>query len=56
MRKEYARAAAFYANRLERAQGSPRVAAVERWAAQYRRSAAKCRQLGEVIRGEREAA
>ena len=56
LRDEYARAAALYAYRIERAQASAQVGAVARWAAEYRRSSAKCRVLGELIRGEREAA
>jgi hypothetical protein len=56
LRDEYARAAALYAYRIERARARAQVAAVARWAAEYRRSAAKCRMLGELIRGEREAA
>ena len=56
LRDEYARAAALYAYRIERARASAEVGAVARWAAEYRRSSAKCRVLGELIRGEREAA
>lgn len=56
LRDEYARAAAFYAYRLERARASAQVGAVARWAAEYRRSSAKCRALGELIRGGGEAA
>ena len=56
LRGEYARAAALYAYRIERARASAQVGAVARWAAEYRRSTAKCRVLGEIIRVEREAA
>ena len=56
LREKCARAAALYAYRIERARGSARIDAVPRWMADYRRSAAKCRLLGEIIRGEREAA
>jgi hypothetical protein len=55
LRGEYARAAAVYAYRIERARTSTQVGAVARWAAGYRRSTANCRLLGEIIRGEREA-
>ena len=54
LRDEYARAAALYAYRIERARASAQVGVVARWAAGYRRSTAKCRLLGEIIRGERE--
>jgi hypothetical protein len=54
LRAEYARAAALYAFRIERARATARVGAVARWTAEYRRSAARCRALGEIIRGERE--
>jgi hypothetical protein len=55
LRDEYARAAALYAYRIERARASARAGSVAYWAAEYRRSTAKCRVLGEIIRGEREA-
>ena len=55
LRDEYARAAALYAYRIERARASARVGAVAHWTAEYRRSAARCRALGEIIRGDREA-
>ena len=55
LRDQYARAAALYAYRIERCRPSARVGAVARWTAGYRRSAARCRVLGEIIRGEREA-
>ena len=55
LRDEYARAAALYAYRIERSRASARVGAVAHWTAEYRRSAARCRVLGEIIRGEREA-
>jgi hypothetical protein len=55
LRGEYARAAALYAYRIERARSTARVAELARWTAEYRRLAARCRVLGEVIRGERDA-
>ena len=55
LRDEYARTAALYAYRIESARASDRVGAVARWTAEYRRAAARCRVLGEIIRGEREA-
>jgi hypothetical protein len=55
LRDEYARAAAFYAYRIERDRASAQVGVVARWGAEYRRSTAKCRLLGEIIRGDREA-
>ena len=56
LRDEYARAAALYAYRIERARATAQVGPIARWAAEYRYSTAKCRVLGEIIRGEREAA
>jgi hypothetical protein len=56
IRAEEAIAAALCANRVERARSTARSAAVARWTDEYRRSAARCRQLGEMIRSEREAA
>jgi hypothetical protein len=53
LRDEYARAAAVYAYRIERARASGRLDAVAHWTDEYRRSAARCRALGEIIRGER---
>ena len=54
VRAEHARAAQFYANRAQQARGSVRYGAVARWTDEYRRSAARCRLLGEMIRRERE--
>jgi hypothetical protein len=54
LRDEYARAAALYAYRIERARGRARVGEMARWTAEYRRSTAACRVLGEIIRGQRE--
>jgi hypothetical protein len=54
LRDENARAAALYAYRIERARARARVGAVAHWTAEYRRSAARCRVLGEIIRGERD--
>jgi hypothetical protein len=56
VRAEHARAAAFYANRVEQARAGARYSAVARWTTEYRRSAARCRVLGEMIRNERQAA
>jgi hypothetical protein len=56
VRAEHARAAAFYAKRVEQARAAGRYGAVTRWTTEYRRSAARCRLLGEMIRSEREAA
>jgi hypothetical protein len=52
LRDEYARAAALYAYRIERARARARVAEVAHWTAAYRRSTARCRVLGEIIRGQ----
>jgi hypothetical protein len=56
VRAENAVAAALYANRAERARATARHGAMARWTAEYRRSAARCRRLGQIIRSEREAA
>jgi hypothetical protein len=56
IRAEHARAAAFYANRVEHARASARRGDVAQWTANYRRSVARCRIVGEMIRSEREAA
>lgn len=56
IRAEHAMAAAHYANHVERARATARYAAMARYTDQYRRSAASCRRLGEIIRSEREAA
>ena len=55
LRDEYARTAALYAYRIETAPGTAPTGAVARWMTQYRRSAASCRVLGQIVRGEREA-
>jgi hypothetical protein len=55
-RAEQAIAAARYANRVEQARAAARHRAMARWTAEYRRSAARCRRLGEIIRNDREAA
>lgn len=54
LRNDYARAAAMYANRIERSGARARVGEVAQWTAEYRRSTARCRVLGEIIRGQRE--
>jgi hypothetical protein len=56
IRAEHAIAAALYANRVEQARATARYRAIARWTAEYRRSAARCRQLGEIIRSDGEAA
>ena len=56
VRAEHARAAAIYANRVEQARALARSRDVAQWTNDYRRSAARCRLIGEMIRGEREAA
>ena len=55
-RAEQAIAAALYASRVEEPRSASRYREMAWWAAEYRRSAARCRQLGEIIRSEREAA
>lgn len=54
-RAEQAMAAALYANRVEQARAAARYRAMARWTAEYRRSAARCRRLGEIIRSECES-
>jgi hypothetical protein len=56
IRAEHARAAAFYANRVEQARALARYNDVTHWTDEYRRSVARCRLFGEMIRSEREAA
>ena len=56
VRAEQATAAALYASRVEQARAAYRSDAMARWTAEYRRSAARCRRLGEIIRSERAAA
>jgi hypothetical protein len=56
VRAEHARAAQFYANRVEQARTASRSSAVAQWTAEYQRAAARCRLLGEMVRSEREAA
>jgi hypothetical protein len=53
-RAEQAMAAALYANRVEQARAAARYRTMARWTAEYRRSAATCRRLGEIIRNESE--
>lgn len=55
-RAQHARAAALYANRVEQARAASRYAEMAWWTAEYRRSAARCRRLGEIICRQREAA
>jgi hypothetical protein len=56
IRAQHARAAALYANRVEQARASARYGEVAQWTDKYRRSAGRCRLIGDLIRGEREAA
>jgi hypothetical protein len=56
VRAEHATAASLHANQVEQARAAGRSSAMARWTAGYRRSAARCRRLGEIIRSEREAA
>ena len=56
IRAEHARAAAFYANRVAQARATGRYKAATRWTEEYRRAAARCRVLGEMLRSERETA
>jgi hypothetical protein len=52
LRAEYAQAAAYRAYRGERARAASHYAEAARWTEGYRRTVARCRLLGEVIRGE----
>jgi hypothetical protein len=52
MRAEQARLAAVYADRCMHARAAARYHAMLRWAGEYRRCAARCRRLGERIRGD----
>jgi hypothetical protein len=52
MRAEQARLAALYADRCMHARAAASYHAMLRWAGEYRRCAARCRRLGERIRGE----
>jgi hypothetical protein len=51
-RAEQARLAAFCADRYMQARAAARHDTMLRWAGEYRRCAARCRCLGERIRGE----
>jgi hypothetical protein len=51
-RAEQARLAAVCADRCMQARAAARYHAMLRWAGEYRRCAARCRRLGERIRGE----
>jgi hypothetical protein len=53
MRADHARLTAFYADRVEQARAAAQYGLMTYWAGEYRRSATRCRLLGEVIRGER---
>jgi hypothetical protein len=52
MRAQQARLAAMFADRCTDARAAGRYHAMLRWAGEYRRCAARCRRLGERIRGE----
>jgi hypothetical protein len=56
VRAEHAQAAALFANRVEQARAAARYRAMAQRNAEYRQSTARCRELGEIIRSEREAA
>jgi hypothetical protein len=51
LRAEHARAAAYQAHRVEQARAAAHYTEAARWTEEYRRSVARCRLLGEVIRG-----
>ena len=51
-RAEQARLAAFCADRYMQARAAARHYTMLRWAGEYKRSATRCRRLGERIRGE----
>jgi hypothetical protein len=50
MRADQARLAALYADRVEQAQAAADCGAMAHWRHEYRRSASRCRLLGERIR------
>jgi hypothetical protein len=50
MRADQARLAALYADRVEEARAAGHSGGMAHWLRQYRRSAARCRLLGEQIR------
>jgi hypothetical protein len=56
IRAEHGSAAALYVNRVEQAHAAARSSAVAQWTDEYRGSAARCREHGEIIRRQREAA
>ena len=51
LRAEHAQAAAYQAHRVEQARAAANYTEAARWTEGYRRSVARCRLLGEVIRG-----
>ena len=53
MRADHARLTAFYADRVEHARAGAECGPMAYWTSEYRRSALRCRLLGEVTRGER---
>lgn len=50
LRAEHARAAAYQAYRVEQARAAAHYAEAARWREEYRRSVARCRLLGKMIR------
>jgi hypothetical protein len=53
LRAEHATAAAYQAHRVEQARAAAHHTEAARWTEEYRRSVARCRLLGELIRRER---
>jgi hypothetical protein len=51
LRVEHARSAAYQAHRVEQARAAAYYTEAARWTEEYRRSVARCRLLGEMIRG-----
>jgi hypothetical protein len=52
MRADQARLAALYADRVEQTRAAAQPSAMRHWLEAYRRSASRCRLLGERIRSE----
>lgn len=53
LRAEHAQAAAYQAYRVERARAAGHYIEAAHWAKEYRRSAARCRVLGEMLHARR---
>src|SRR5947209_18427089 len=53
LRAEHATAAAYQAHRVEQARAAAHYTEAARWTEEYRQSVARCRLLGELIRGGR---